>query len=556
MKKYLVLIIILLIFSSEGILSQTLSVNDGFLNDYYRRQQLLGNIDPSISFTNRPLYSEVLGVENIYNPNNTLSHTRNAKFGGKFTFHKGKGKFQLLPINLLNQYNSHHPEGINDGSMIPSRGTQLLASAGFYLEYGPLSIKFKPEFVYAQNKDFDDFPSNQTSSTGVIFPDSPYGYIDLPERYGVNAYNKFFWGQSSIRLKLGPISLGLSNENLWWGPGYRNSLLMTNSASGFMHLTINTVKPIKTILGSFEYQIIGGRLEDSGHTYGLSSDWRYINALVFSYQPKWVPGLFLGATRSLLIYNMDMGKGIGDYLTVFIPLAKSSLGSEEEVNSNRRNQLISIFMRWLFRESNAEIYFEYGRDDHAWDSRDFILEPSHSSGYIIGFRKLFKLQNKSDTHLQLILELSNLATNQTTINRHNGNSIGFWYQNTAVRHGYTHNGQLLGAGIGPGSNLQTIDISWNRSLKQIGIQVERYVHNNDFWFRYFKDFRANWVDISYMAYANWDFKNFILFGKMKFLKSYNYQWLYEPQYEDVPEYWAPSENTFNFHLQVGITYRF
>lgn len=556
MKKYLILIIALLIFSSEGIFSQTLSVNEDFLNDYYRRQQLLGNIGSSISFTNRPLYSEVLGVENIYDPDNTFSNTRNSKFDSEFSFHNGRGYFQLLPISLLNQYNSHHPEGINDGSMIPSRGTQLLASAGFYLEYGPLSIKFKPEFVYAQNKDFDGFPSNQKSSTGITFPYSPYYGIDFPEKFGNDPINKFFLGQSSIRLKLGSMSLGLSNENLWWGPGYRNSLLMTNSASGFMHLTINTVKPIKTFLGSFEYQLIGGRLEDSGYTYGLSSDWRYINAIVLSYQPKWVPGLFLGATRSFLIYNEDMGNSIGDYLPVFIPLGKSTLGSEEEVNANRRNQLLSFFMRWLFIKSNAEIYFEYGREDHSWNLRDFILEPSHSNAYILGLRKLFLINRKKETYIQLILETTNLAANKTSINRNNGLAAGSWYKNYAVRHGYTNMGQIIGAGIGPGSNLQTLDISWNHSLKQIGLQIERYVHNNDFWYDYVKDFRANWIDISYMAYANLDYKNFILFGKMKYVKSYNYQWLYEPQYEDVPEYWAPSDNTYNFHLQVGITYRF
>lgn len=556
-KKYLVLFITLLIFSSEGILSQTLSVNQNFLNEYYRRQQLLGNIDPSISFTNRPLYSEAIGIGNIYDPDNTLSYTGNSKFDGKFSFHKGKGRIQLLPISLLNQYNSHHPEGINDGSMIPSRGTQLLAGAGFYFEYGPLSIKFNPEFVYAQNKSFDGFPSNQTSSTGSIFPYSPYYGIDLPEKFGNDPLKKVFWGQSSIRLKLGPISLGLSTENLWWGPGYRNSLLMTNSASGFMHLSFNSVKPIKTLLGSFEYQLIGGRLEDSGYTYGISSEWRYINAVMFSYQPKWVPGLFLGATRSFQIYNQDMGSSFGDYFPIFIPLPKSSSGTESEVNSKRRNQMISVFLRWLFIESHAEIYIEYGREDHSWDTRDFILEPSHSSAYVIGLRKLFIINKQSNTHIQLIFENTSLATNQTTINRNpEGNKIISWYTHHQIKHGYTNKGQLLGAGIGPGSNLQTLDISWNQSLKQIGLQIERYVHNNDFWYDYVKDFRSNWVDISYMAYANWDYKNFILFCKMKYVKSYNYQWLYEPQYGDVPEYWLPSDNTYNFHLQVGITYRF
>lgn len=556
MKKYLVILLTLLVFSSEGVFSQSLSVNMDFLNEYYRRQQLLGNIDPSISFTNRPLFSEALNIDNIYDPENRLETIRKTNFDGMYKFHKGKGKFQLLPLSLLNQYNSHHPEGINDGSMIPSRGTQMRASAGFYFEYGPLSIKLKPEFIYAQNKVFDGFPKNHSTYNGIIFPSSQFGGIDFPERFGFDAYNKAFLGQSSIRLTFGPVSFGLSNENLWWGPGYRNSLLMTNTAPGFMHLTFNTIKPIKTFLGSFEGQIIAGRLEKSGYTESLRSDWRYFNAMVFSYQPKWLPGLFLGLIRSFQIYHNDMGSRLNDYIPIFLPLSKKASGSEEEVNSAGQNQLVSVYMRWLFAESHAEIYFEYGREDHSWDVRDFLLEPSHSSAYILGLRKLFELNVQKETYLQLILELINLASGQTTINRRPNKDAANWYTHSQVRHGYTHKGQLLGAGIGPGSNMQTLEISWVKNIKQVGLRLERYVHNKDFWYNYIKDFRSNWVDISTTLFANWDYKNFILFGEMKLVKSYNYQWLYEPIYEDVPEFWAPTKKTFNFHAQVGITYRF
>lgn len=536
--------------------SQSLSVNQGFLNDYYRRQQLLGNIDSSISFLLRPLFTEAMVTENLFDPENDLKHFRKTSLDGILEFHKGIGKFQLLPISLLNQFNSHHPEGINDGSMIPSKGTQLRVSAGFYVKYGPLSIKLKPEFVYAQNKHFNGFPQNYTTSHGIKFPASPYGGIDLPDKFGNDSYKNAFVGQSSIRLTFGSVSMGLSNENLWWGPGYRNSLLMTNSAPGFMHFTINTTRPIKTFIGLFEVQIIGGRLEGSNVTKNLNPDWRYINAMIVSYQPKWVQGLFLGTTRSFIIYNKDMGSGIGDFLPIFSLLSKRSSGSEDAANKQGHNQLISIFIRWVFPESQSEIYFEYGREDHSWDTRDFLLEPTHSSAYIIGFRKLFPLNIQNKTYIQLIMETSKLASNQTTINRNNGGAMGFWYQHTAIKHGYTHKGQLLGAGIGPGSNLQTLHLSWNQSLKQIGVEFERYVHNNDFWYNYIRDFRANWVDLSATVFANWDYEHFIFFGKMKFVNSKNYQWLYEPT-EIIPgEYWLPSDDTFNFHLQIGITYRF
>lgn len=548
MKKYLVILLTFLIFSSEGVLSQSLSVNMGFLNEYYRNQQLLGNIDPSISFINRPLFSNALNVENIYDPDIGLTEVRESAFDGIFKFHKESGRLQLLPISFLTQFNSHHPEGINDGSMVPSRGIQIRTSAGIYFKYGPLSIKLKPELIYARNKEFDGWlASNYPNTMGVRFPVSSYqNHIDLPERFGPYSYKKALLGQSSIRLTVGPLSIGLSNENLWWGPGYKNSLLMTNSASGFMHLTLNTVKPLKTFLGSFEGQLIGGRLEGSGFTENLTEDWRYINAVVFSYQPKWVPGLFLGMSRSFQVYKENMGSVWGDYLPVFSFLSKSSSGTNSEVNKKGQNQLISIFMRWLFPKSHAEIYVEYGREDHSWDTRDFILEPAHSSAFIIGLRKLYALNNNKDEFIQIIGEVSNLALNQTTINRAGGGlwdnkAHGSWYIHNGIKHGYTHKGQLLGSGIGPGSNLQTLNISWNKFLKQIGVEIERYVHNNDFWHNEIRDFNSNWVDLSATLFANWDYKNFLLFGKMRFVHSRNYQWM---------------DDVFNFHMQAGMTYRF
>lgn len=558
-NKLYSLFLLILVLSGLSSQAQTIPVGMPIFEDYYRRAQLLGKFDETVSFASRPLFpSSVYGTE-IFDPDSTLFLDRVSNFDGLWKFGKGKGILKLLPVSILTQYNSHHPEGINDGAMIPARGFQTLISAGLYVKYGRLSIQLQPEFVQAQNLLFNGFPRNYTSQIGITFPFTPYrNRIDLPESFGNNAYKKVFWGQSSLRFTKGSISIGVSNENLWWGPGYRNSLLMSNSAAGFKHLTLNTVKPIKTRIGSFEGQMIAGKLEESGFTENLPDDWRYLNGMVVSYQPKWIPGLFLGATRSFIIYSSDMGTGLGDYLPVFSFLSKSGGGTNDEVNNQRQDQLISVFMRWLFKETHGEIYFEYGREDHSWNLRDFLLEPSHTTAYIVGLRKLFLLNSKRKSYIQFIGEVSSMALNQTTINRNASRVADVnWYTHGQVIHGYTHEGQLIGAGIGPGSKLQSMDVSWVKSLKQIGLQLERYVHNNDFWYNYIKDVRSNWVDMSAMAYGSWDYKNLLFTFKFKYIKSYNYQWLYEPDYGDnPPTFWAASENTQNFHGQLGIMYRF
>ena len=58
--------------------------------------------------------------------------------------------------------------------------------------------------------------------------------------------------------------MGVSTENLWWGPGVRNSLIMSNNAPGFGHISFNTTAPVLTKIGSFEWQLISGVLQNSG----------------------------------------------------------------------------------------------------------------------------------------------------------------------------------------------------------------------------------------------------------------------------------------------------
>jgi hypothetical protein len=360
------------------------------------------------------------------------------------------------------------------------------------------------------------------------------------------------WGQSSIRLTVGSLSIGLSDENLWWGPGMHNSLLMTNNAPGLKHLTFNTVKPFRTPIGSFEGQLIAGRLDKWGYSISESSDWRYINGVVLSYHPKWVPGLFLGATRSLMTYSKSLGKNISDYLPVIIPISKKAAGGDVE-DVKKRDQLASLFIRWLFPNEHGEIYFEYGREDHAWNLRDYLLQPTHSGAYILGLRKLIPFKARKGEYIQINMEVTQLESNTATINR---GSIINWYTHGDVREGYTYLGQILGAGIGPGSNLQTINISWVKSLKLIGIQFERFVHNNNYHYDVIKDIRSNWVDLSAGLLVDWNYKNILFNARFEFVREKNYEWQYKPKLSTPQEYWNQTEDSFNFHGQLGITYRF
>jgi hypothetical protein len=108
---------------------------------------------------------------------------------------------------------------------------------------------------------------------------------------------------------------------------------MSNNAPGFKHITLNTSRPVQTPIGSFEAQLIAGRLENSGflppqenRVYEGKSlyvpkrdDWRFLSGFVLTYHPKGVPGLFIGASQVSQMYKQDAGKRPSDFLPLLLP---------------------------------------------------------------------------------------------------------------------------------------------------------------------------------------------------------------------------------------------
>jgi hypothetical protein len=571
-KNILIQCVILLvaIFATNNVLAQELPVGTP-IEDFYRRKQLLGQLDSNISFTVRPLSAAAIGkTDNIFDPDHSISQS--GHINSIYNFAGGKGVFQILPISWKQQYNTHNPYGWNDGAMIPAAGYQSLFSMGFYAKYKFISIQLQPEFVYAQNKFFDGFNEAGNDEKAWKAWYKLYNYVDLPERFGTTPYSKLLPGQSSIRINFDPVSFGLSTENLWWGPGIQNSLIMSNTATGFAHLTLNTTRPVNTPVGSFESQLIAGKLLQSGYTPQVPgqpgnydkltipkpNDWRYLSGIVFTYHPKWTPGLFLGVTRVFQVYKKNLGSGLKNYIPLFSSLDKASFfdpatGINTEDNA-LRDQLSSIFVRWALPAAQAEVYFEYGKEDHTWDTRDLFLEASHSRAYIIGFKKLVKIGHQSDEYLQFNIEETQLGYPANQIL--NRNTTPDWYASYQVPAGYTNRGEVLGAGIGPGSNLQSFDIAWTKGIRKIELQVKRYEHSTDFYYQAFAvgEVGRHWTDFSFGLNTDWNYKNFILSTQVTYMRQLNYQW----KFKNDPKVFYFDQKRFdanNFQLGLGLIYR-
>lgn len=554
------LLVLSLLVGSPTLFGQSVSLNLPVYNDYMRRQQLLGNLSGTSSFMIRPLYpKEVFDKSNGLDLDETFTDEDLSDFN--FSTKDNKGKFQVLPFMIRSQFNEAYGFGINDGPMIPNKGIQYLVNAGVYFEYGPLSIQLQPEVLHATNEYFQGFPLDHWESTWLQY----YEWLnttDIPERFGGSAYTYLSLGQSSIRLNLGEFSFGISNENLWWGPSRKASLLMSNHAPGFLHLTLNTRKPVQTAVGSFEGQLIAGKLQSSGfeppHTnMSFAStplyvpkrpdeDWRYLSGLVLSYQPKWLPGLFLGFSSVSQMYHTDMN-GLADYLPVF----NSEKGPENisRPHVDKRNQLSAGYFRWMDSSGHFEFYGEYGSNGNSRSLHDFFINPDKNRAFTFGFSNLIPLKREKE-FFQIGMEMT--QTGQTV--REVILARNSWYTHPHVRHGYTHKGQVLGFGYGPGSNVISLDAAWVKGFNRLGFELEYINHNNDFYYKRFeeiKDWRRKYVDIVPSLLAEWRFDNLLVSGKFQYVNTLNYKWYLE----NHPEiYFVPGLDQTTFVGQVGLSY--
>jgi hypothetical protein len=526
-------LLILLFFIPKSAISQILNSDSPVLEEFLRREQLLGKFDSAYSFQLRPYY---------FSPRDTTASVRQAMnyLSGKKIPAKKNVQFSLLPILFSTEVNSKRPYGWGNKLMVPNVGVQTYVSTGFYTRFHFLEVQFQPEYIFAQNKPYqgfgEDFTSREISSRFFYWNNG-----DNPERFGPKSISKFWWGQSSASIVAGPISLGISTQNIWWGPGQFNSLVFSDNAQGFPHLSLATRKPLRTFMGNFEGQIIMGSLENSGLApsqndrlnslffRSFDGDWRYLNGITFTYNPSFIPHLFLGFNRTFQQYSKYKGNTFLDWFPIFEGFQKEKLftnGNSVAYDSNGQDQQVSMFFRLLVPKANFEIYGEYGRRDHALNWREFILNPEHARAYLAGFQKLFPIA-PANTFIQIRGEMTHQSESVNRYIRYPGQIGNQTWHTHGLARGFVNYGETMGVGSGVGSNVQTLEISHVSRFNKRGILLERLENNQDFYSRAFfrNSEKQPWIDVSLGLLWDQQWNNLILRGKAQFVKSYNYQWV-------------------------------
>jgi len=382
--------------------------------------------------------------------------------------------------------NSTLPFGQNDGALWAGKGANVRTLAGFTASFGPLRVVVIPELAYSANNRLNidptdtsfwkAVPSNRSrfSSPANVFPYS----IDLPWRFGDASFTKIYPGQSSAYLGFGPIEVGAATENDWWGPAVRNPLIMGDNAPGFPHGFLRTAHPVSTLVGRLDFRwIVGGLHESDYFDTDISNDVRSLSAFALTWSPSMKSGLTLGFTRSAFRavggYSDVPGKAF-DFLTnVGHPDARALVDSTMIPGDD---QLLSFFARWAVPRYGLEAFVEWARADMPTSLRDLFEQPDNSRGYTSGIQ--WAQPFGVDGHVRVQGEITNVEQSSTYRFR----PLGSWYTSRAVIQGYTNEGQVIGAGIGPGSSSQWAAVDFFKGLWQLGATVGRTRFNNDAFF--------------------------------------------------------------------------
>lgn len=463
------------------------------------------------------------------------------------------------------QYNSKLSSGYNNGAMIPATGFQQYYSVGFKKQWNNFTLQLQPELVMAANKIPDGLPLDfNWPNYWPRYYEKYNNVIDLPERFGNTSIAKVFFGQSKLTYTTHNIEFALSTENKWWGPGVYNSLVLTNNAPGFPHISIKNRTPIKTKIGILGLETIFGQLYNSTIAPSENENpfaapfyqpkptgTRFVTGMIFTWQPKWTPNLSIGLINMATQYNKEL-------------TGADFLPTTNFWKKDTRLSLGSLFALYTMPKDHAEFYIEYGRNDKAATPSN-LFGDSIAMGFVLGVRKAIPLNNNKGAIVlnaeftQLHLQNARLIWIQD--NPALPSKTSSWYTHPHVKQGHTHYGQTLGANIGPGSNSQIIGLSWIKALNRVGIQFERVSHNNDFYFyNYFNGLPYQgpnflyWADINLSAHIRYAWKDFIFNAEFKKLNATNYKWvkfgeggLWDP---------APISDKKNTQFSFSLVYRF
>ncbi|MGH7575466.1 MAG: hypothetical protein ACREM1_10140 [Longimicrobiales bacterium] len=386
-----------------------------------------------------------------------------------------------LPLRAAIVANNRYPRSFNDGGLWAGRGFSTALEGGARFRYGVLSAVIAPAVYTAQNRRFKTPAVDIARLSEFAYPWHG-GRIDWPVRPGDDATANLDPGQSVLRVDAYGAVLGVSNENIWWGPSLFNPLMFSNTGPGFRHIFLGTSRPADIYIGHLEAEALWGVLDESEYyDNDPDNDDRALAGLIVSFQPRGLDGLFLGLARTYMAILEDDWT-VGDF---FLQPYRSPRNNPLRDEPRGDDQMLALYLRWALPRSGFEAYAEWGRSDHWEDLEDLLKEPDHAQAYALGFQKVIESGDTGGGPTRWIRIYGELTHLEAALPIRAFRGAVTFYTHSQVKQGWTQRGQLLGAGIGPGSDAQIIGADVFSSWGRIGGYIQRVRYDDDAYYANF-----------------------------------------------------------------------
>ena len=135
-------------------------------------------------------------------------------WAGRFRANTSTTTLRGIDVRSRLFLNTVRPWNENDGLVWQGKGLTGALDVRADLQWGALNVTLAPTLAVAQNRVFEltRGPSNETNEVAYAWHD-----IDLPQRFGADAYAQLHPGQSEIALSWGAARASFGTTNLWWG---------------------------------------------------------------------------------------------------------------------------------------------------------------------------------------------------------------------------------------------------------------------------------------------------------------------------------------------------
>jgi hypothetical protein len=389
--------------------------------------------------------------------------------------------FVFPTLYLVN--NSAIPYSINDGALWAGRGNNTSLTVGGELTYRTprflVEASLAPTIVASENRPFQFYP-NVSDPTRSAFA-SPFHNstqpMDLPLRFGDVSFTEVNTGESYFRLTDGAVRVGVSSAQEWWGPGIRNSLIMSDNAAGIPRAFVETSHPLRTRIGDVTARLILGTLTESRFFDTLSvDDYRSINGLLVTLKPRFDTTLTLGFSR--VVYEQSGGMFPSPLRSLDVVRKWDRRASKPDDGPQHLDQIFSLSARWLFPTPMVEVYAEWARMEIPRSFREFLIAPENSQAYTLGLQSA-RQAFRANHFVRLQAEVSDL--DQLTV--FSDRPEPDFYAGQVTAQGYTQRGQVVGAGIGPGGSSQFVALDYITPRWQGGLFAGRTRWEEDALFR-------------------------------------------------------------------------